>query len=188
MSQPLAQIELPVRDITVEEIQPYGIYLGQEVHRAGLSIPFYTAIEEGHNLPFEYRDKAVIRTARISQRPLHVKWLERHLHLTQLFLALGTSSMIVVLGTPTHATGAITPDLKSLKAFRIKGGHGILLWQGTWHEFPFAVDTRVTVLTANSAEVVDALARVAKPQAMDDGDVYKIDVAETLGVSIKMTI
>ena len=37
-------------------------------------------------------------------------------------------------------------------------GHGIMIHQGTWHDFPLCVKEPVTVLTANSPEVVEALA------------------------------
>lgn len=61
----------------------------------------------------------------------------------------------------------------------------MILKQGTWHDFPVSVGNPVTVLTFNSAEVVQALSAMKTPDEMlGQGDVYKISLPKRLGVKI----
>ena len=181
---------VPVVRATPENFAPYGLYLGSEVPESGLSIPFYKGeVQEGHNFKFEYRDQAVMRSAKIGRRNPQLKWLERHLNLTQLFVPLGRSGYVMVLAPANHAEGRDLPDLEQMKAFVFEPGVGILLHLGTWHDFPFPVGDSVTVLTANSAEVVRALAACPDPREMlHEGDVYKIDLTARTGRRVVVDI
>src|SRR5438045_9801829 len=83
---------------TPENVAEYGLYLGPEVPETGLTIPFYKGeVLEGHNFKFEYTGQAVIRSAKILQRNPQMKWFERHMNMTQLFVPLGTKGYIMVL-------------------------------------------------------------------------------------------
>jgi ureidoglycolate lyase len=178
--------EVPVVPATRDNTAKYGVLIGTDVPVAGLGIPFYQgAVEEGHNLPFEYHGAAVVRTARIHPRPGDVVWLERHGRMTQLFVGLGDVPMAMVLGQPTDGP---MPDLASVVAFVFPPGHGIMIHKGTWHDFPLALNRPVTVLVLNSAEVVEALASQKTPAEMDRGDVYKIAVANRLGRAVRVTL
>ena len=90
----------------------------------------------------------------------------------------------LVLGKPNHKAGKNTPDFEDLVAFLVQPGHGIMIHEGTWHDFPMAIDRPVTVFTMNSEEVVDALAAQKTPSEMNNGDVFKINVAERTGVQV----
>ena len=182
MKETVPVIDVPIVQATRENTAEYGLFIGTDVPNAGLTIPFYKgAVEEGHNLPFECTGNAVIRTARISKRSPEVKWLERHMDMTQLFIGLGDQPFAMVLGKPNHSEGKKTPDLDQVKCFVLPAGHGIMIHKGTWHDFPLAVDKPVTVLTANSPEVVDALASMSDASEMDHGDVYKIEIQKHTG-------
>lgn len=178
-------LRLPLVDATRDNVADYGIYIGTDVPNAGLSIPFYKgSVIEGHNLPFVCHGRAVVRTAQIHKRPNEVTWLERHMRMTQLFVGLGDAPFVMVLGKPTHASGSALPDPSTVKAFKIAPGHGIMIHEGTWHDFPMAYGPPVTVLTMNSEEVVLALASAKAAAELDAGDVYKIDVLRRLGVRL----
>lgn len=182
-------LEVPVVDATPQSVAEYGMFIGTEVPNAGLTIPFYTgAVEEGHNIAFEYNGRAVIRTARIHPRPGRITWLERHLKMTQLFVGLGDAPLAMVLGKPNHAQGLDVPALADVRAFLVQPGHGILIHAGTWHDFPMAIDRPVTVLTANSEEVVAALASQKVADEMSRDDVHKIDVTRRTGVVLQVTL
>jgi ureidoglycolate lyase len=182
-------VEVPVVHATRENTAEYGIFIGTDVPDSGLTIPFYKgAVEEGFNLPFEYHEHAVIRTARIHPRPGRITWLERHMRMTQLFVGLGDAPLCMVLGKPNHAQGKDVPDLDQVKAFILPPGHGIMIHQGTWHDFPMALDRPVTVLTANSAEVVEALATQKAAEEMDRGDVRKIDIERHTGCVLEVSL
>ena len=176
-----AVFDVPLMDATADNIKDYGVLIGAEVHRPGLAIPFYESVEEGQNLEFVYHGRAVVRTARISKRSSELIWFERHLRMTQLFIGLGDQPFVMVLAKPNHEAGRRVPDFADMVAFRLPAGHGVMIHKGTWHDFPMAIDKPVTVFTANSEEVVNALCAVSGPQEIDDGDVFKIDIAAHTG-------
>jgi len=182
-------VEVPILDASRENVADYGLFVGTEVPNSGLTIPFYRgAVEEGHNLPFECTGNTVIRTARISRRNPEVLWLERHMNMTQLFIGLGDQPFAMVLGKPNHERGKKAPDLSDVKCFILPPGHGIMLHKGTWHDFPLCVKDPVTVLTANSPEVVEALSSMADAIEMDQGDVFKIEVFKHTGKMLRVSV
>lgn len=176
-------IDVPIVHATRENVAEYGLFIGTDVPNAGLTIPFYKgAVEEGHNIPFECSGPAVIRSARIHKRAPEVTWLERHMDMTQLFIGLGDQPFAMVLGKPNEGD---VPALEDVRCFIFPPGHGVMLHKGTWHDFPLAVDKPVTCLTANSPEVVVALASQATPDEMNSGDVYKIDILKRTGKQLR---
>ena len=175
-------VDVPLLDATPENLAEYGVMIGEAVHRPGLSIPFYKgSVEEGQNLDFEYTGRAVVRTARISHRSPEITWLERHLNMTQIFVGLGSTPFAMVLGKPNQGSGENIPRLEEVRAFRIPAGQGVMIYLGTWHDFPMSIGDPVTVMTMNSDEVVTALANAQSADEMDDGDVYKIDIHRRTG-------
>ncbi|BBF65792.1 ureidoglycolate hydrolase [Acidithiobacillus sp. 'AMD consortium'] len=175
-------VDVPLLDATPENLAEYGVMIGEAVHRPGLSIPFYKgSVEEGQNLDFEYTGRAVVRTARISHRNPEITWLERHLNMTQIFVGLGSIPFAMVLGKPNQGSGENVPRLDDVRAFRIPAGQGVMIYAGTWHDFPMSIGDPVTVMTMNSDEVVTALANAQAADEMDDGDVYKIDIQRRTG-------
>jgi ureidoglycolate lyase len=187
-SASIATVEVPIVSATRENVRDYGLFIGTDVVDGGLPIPFYRgSVEEGHNIPFECHGRAVIRTARISKRSGEIKWLERHTRMTQLFVGLGDEPFAMILGAPSPA-GVDVPDLSKVRCFVFAAGHGILLHKGTWHDFPLSTGQPVTCLTANSEEVVAALASMKEPVEMNHGDVYKIDIAQRLGKQLHVSL
>ena len=181
----ITELVVPKVAATRERIADYGVFIGTDVPADRLAIPFYQgAVEEGHNLPFQYHQRAAVRTARIHPRPDAVTWLERHTRLTQLFVGLGDAPFCLVLGKPD--LDRREPNLSSLVAFVFPPAHGVIIHAGTWHDFPMAIDRPVTVLTMNSAEVVEALASQKEPAEMDCGDVFKLDVERRTGVKVRV--
>jgi ureidoglycolate lyase len=182
-------IKIPVIDATPENVIPYGHLLGDDVSKPGLGIPFYQErVIEGENIDFSYRGTATFRTAKIMPGYPSIMWLERHMHMTQMFIALGQSPFIMVLATPNHDNDENLPDLNQVQALRFPAGHGLLLHLGTWHDFPIACEQPVVILTANSDEVVTALSQMKEPGEMNQGDVYKIHLPKRLGCEIQLDV
>jgi len=182
-------VEVPIVNATRDNIADYALLIGTDVPSSGLTIPFYKgSVEEGHNIPFECAGNAVIRSARIHKRAAEVTWLERHLDMTQLFIGLGDQPFAMVLGKPNHQAGGELPVLEDVVCFVFPPGHGVMLHKGTWHDFPLAVDKPVTCLTANSPEVVVALASQKEPAEMNTGDVYKIDILKRTGKQLRASL
>eukprot|EP01027_Heterolobosea_sp_BB2_P010408 GEZU01015277.1.p1 GENE.GEZU01015277.1~~GEZU01015277.1.p1 ORF type:complete len:199 (+),score=77.24 GEZU01015277.1:54-650(+) len=192
MSEELKVIHLPLVEATAENIADYGLLIGTEVPNAGLEIPFYKgSVIEGRNFNFVCHGPPVVRTAKIMPREVtEASWLERHMNMTQLFVGLGCTPFIMVLGKPTqnYEKDNNIPDINNVTAFLIPAGHGVMIHKGTWHDFPMAVHEPITALTMNSAEVVEALASMKAPGEMNHGDVYKLDVKKRLGVQIFVDI
>jgi ureidoglycolate lyase len=177
------RIEIPVTSATAESTAPFGRLIDSDV-TASLAIPYYPArVVEGGDLGFTYRGSAKMRTAQVLPGDMTVSWMERHLHLTQMFVPIGTASYIMVLAPPNHDAGDELPDLDQMAALRFSGA-GLLLHQGTWHDFPLACGEPVSFVIGNSAEVIDTLAACAGPTELDTGDVFKIRLADRLGVEL----
>ena len=180
-------VEVPTLDATPENTGDYGLFIGTEVHKSGLSIPYYKGVvEEGANLPFQSRGGTVIRTARIHPRSPDNIWMERHMHMTQLFLGLGDAPLAMLMGKPNHQQRRDLPDVEQIRAFKFPPGHGIMLHIGTWHDFPLAIGRPVTVLTMNSPEVVEALASQKTPSELNRGDIYKINFEHHTGKILRV--
>ncbi|MBR7678677.1 ureidoglycolate lyase, partial [Streptomyces daliensis] len=166
-------------------VRPFGTLITTDVVQA-MDIPFYPGrVIEGGDIGFRYRGRAALRTAQILPDPeVEVRWLERHLHLTQLFVTLG-APFVMVLTPPNHENDAKLPDLDAARALRFPANSAFLLHLGTWHDFPIALDRPVTTLIANSAEVVEALRTAEGPRELDSGDVLKVSLSDRFGVTLR---
>ncbi|MBD2775402.1 ureidoglycolate lyase [Iningainema tapete] len=177
-------LKIPVIDANPENVKPFGHLLGDDVSKPGLGIPFYQErVIEGENIDFIYRGTATFRTAKIMPGYPAITWLERHMHMTQMFIGLGQAPFIMVMAPPNHDA---VPDLSQVKALRFPPGYGLLLHLGTWHDFPIACRSACIILTANSDEVVTALSQMKEPGEMNQGDVYKISLPQRLGYEIHL--
>lgn len=182
-------LKIPVIDANKENTKPYGHLLGDDVSKPGLGIPFYQErVLEGENIDFTYRGTATFRTAKILPGYPPIMWLERHMHMTQMFIALGQAPFIMVMAPPNHENGENLPDVKQVQALRFPPGYGLLLHIGTWHDFPIACDRSVVILTANSDEVVTALSQMQTPDEMNQGDVYKISLLKRFNCEIHLNV
>jgi ureidoglycolate lyase len=90
----------------------------------------------------------------------------------------------MVMAPPNHPKEA--PDLDKVQALRFPAGHGLLLHRGTWHDI--ACERPVVVLTANSEEVVEALASMEDAHEMNQGDVFKISLPQRLKAEIHLEL
>jgi ureidoglycolate lyase len=178
-------LDVPTVDATPESVAPFGVLVRDRV-TAAIDIPYYPGrVVEGGDLGFHYNGRACLRTAQILPGDTTVFWLERHLLLTQLFVGLGANEFLMVLAPPNHDTGADLPDLSAAVTLRIPASSALLLHRGTWHDFPLATTGPVTLLLANSQEVVDALRNAGSPRELHEGDVHKISLADRFGVHLR---
>lgn len=106
VSQAPTRKELELVDATPENIKPAGELLGPDSFEPGLGIPFDTgAVLEGKPINFQHTGRAVVRCAKVFRRVPEVKWVERHMHLSQLFIGLGDKPYLMVLAPPNHTEG-----------------------------------------------------------------------------------
>lgn len=69
-----------------------------------------------------------IYRAQAVRLPLILRHMERHPRGSQLFMPLQGQSFLTVV-----AAGNALPNARTLRAFRVEGGHGINLAPNTWH-------------------------------------------------------
>jgi ureidoglycolate lyase len=177
--------ELQLVSATPETVAPFGTLVGIDV-RPDIDIPYYPGrVIEGGDIGFRYRGRVALRTAQVlpGGQP-EVGWLERHMHLTQLFVAIAGGAYVMVMTPPNHESGGQLPDLDAATALRFPPASVLLLHAGTWHDFPIAVDRPVTFMLANSEEVVEALRTAGRPRELNEGDVQKVSLPDRLGVTL----
>jgi ureidoglycolate lyase len=178
-------IEVPVVDATPESVAPFGVLVREDVTPA-MDIPYYQGrVIEGGDLGFQYNGRACLRTAQVLPGDTTVAWLERHLLLTQLFVGLGGNEFSMILTPPNHDAGAELPDLSAAVTLRLPPSSALLLHRGTWHDFPLATGGPVTLLIANSQEVVDALQAAGHPRELQEGDVRKVSLPDRFGAYLR---
>lgn len=177
-------VELPTVPATPESVAPFGRLIDSEV-TAELDIPYYSGrVIEGGDLGFRYRGATKLRLAKVLPSDMTVRWMERHLHLTQLFMPIGAADYVMTLGAPNHELGSELPDLDQVVALRFSGGAGLLLHLGTWHDFPLACERPASFVIGNSAEVIDTLATCGLAAELDQGDVRKVNLADRFGIEL----
>ncbi|XP_065644862.1 uncharacterized protein LOC100211420 isoform X2 [Hydra vulgaris] len=174
---------------TRENLKPFAQIIDDDFEYygdTGLPIPFYSTVLEGKNFEnVTWKDQACVRRAQIKWRnDTSVKWLERHLEMTQAFIIIGKNPGLFVLGAPTHnredmdETQRALPDWVNIKAFVVPAGVGLILHKGTWHDFPVSCGPPVTSFIINTEEVVHALASMKEPQPMNHGDCFKLRLSD----------
>ena len=162
-------MDVKVRCITLElatreNLMPFAQIIDddfQNADRIGLKIPFYDTVLEGKNFQdVTWKDQACVRQAQIKWREdTSVKWLERHMEMTQAFIIVGKNPGLFVLGEPTHnrkdldETQRVLPDWENIKSFIVPAGMGLILHKGTWHDFPVSCGPPVTSFIINTEEV-----------------------------------
>jgi ureidoglycolate lyase len=143
---------LPVEPATRENIAPYGELISTADMGGALDLRFYDDSVEVCRLPgFVSDEQTELTLARISPRPPTLLYLERHFKHTQVFLPLGGQDYFVALAPPDERE---FPEPEALAAFRIPGDTGLMLHLGTWHEFPFVVDSAASMLVILRRETV----------------------------------
>jgi ureidoglycolate lyase len=116
--------------------------------------------------------------------PAHVALLERHPRHTQTYLSANGRPFVMVLGAGSVAG---LPDIAGLRAFLFKGGDGIVMKAGIWHEFPLALedDTRFTVILS-AASHINTLDAPTHPADARGPDLERYDMAARADVRVAL--
>jgi len=149
-------VEIPLEPLTEAAFAPFGAVVG------ALDAPPAVAFDtmQTWKAPFEVDGAMEMTVCRYQRQPMVFGNLERHLAVTQAFLPLGGVVCAMVVAPPTEAgEREAAPPPESLRAFRMDGGRGVVLWRGTWHalrRFPIAapqVDVVLLTGAATQAEI-----------------------------------
>ncbi|MFK7992378.1 MAG: ureidoglycolate lyase [Sandaracinaceae bacterium] len=94
---------------------------------------------------------SLFRCTGLETDTLSVRWLERHVHSTQLFAPLAGGRYLLVV-----ARGGDAPDLSTLKAFVVEGATAITYHPGVWHHPMVALDRSIDFLNVLATDGTDA--------------------------------
>lgn len=123
-------VDIPTEPLTEATFAPFGAVVG------ALASPpaFQAGAMDTWRAPFEVDGAMQMTICRFHKQPLQFSKLERHLGVTQGFLPLGgTACIMVVAPTTDPADPAAAPDPGTVRAFRMDGTQGVVLWRGVWH-------------------------------------------------------
>jgi len=139
-------IDIPIEPLSEASFAPYGAVVG------ALAAPpvFSAGVMDTWRVPFEVDGAVQMTICRFKRQPMRFSTLERHLAVTQGFLPLGGTASIMVVAPPTDiADPNAAPDPDLVRAFRLDGDKGVVLWRGVWHalaRFPVSADYADIVL------------------------------------------
>ncbi len=169
---------LTIEAATHEAVAPYGALLGVDERTAPRTSSFYgDRVELWSPARFSSDADTCLSLARVHPRPNEVIWMERHFKHTQAFIPLGGAAFVVVVGAPTDTA---QPDPASVRALRFDGRAGFMMHIGTWHEFPFALQSTAEMLVILRNETNRDLEVRENDEAVG-GDLEKRNLKARLG-------
>jgi ureidoglycolate lyase len=179
---------ITVETVTPENFAPYGDYVaphGQErlpINLYGEYVDTYKQVIESDQ-PLEY----MITTMRF--RGNEVRFIERHMELTQTFIPLGGAPYVLVVAEPDCPEADGIPDVSHMRAFLTPGNVALQIHRGTWHEIPFPLQATQDCLTLSHQALTRGLAseQDAK-QSIDRLDVEKRNIREVAGYAVAIEL
>lgn len=157
---------LKVEPFTEESFAPFGVVVGPRATPA----EFKGSASEGWLLDFQAQGGAQLMYSRFHHQNMRFSVLERHFGVTQGFVPLNGTPLVMVVAPPTARSGPqATPDPGSLRAFLLDGSRGLLMHEGTWHTLdrypvrPPYVDVLFLTARATQEELMREKADGAKP-------------------------
>jgi ureidoglycolate lyase len=157
---------LQVEPFTEESFAPFGIVVGPRATPA----EFKGNASDGWLLPFEAQGGAQLMYSRFHHQKMRFSIVERHFGVTQGFVPLNGTPLVMVVAPPTSRDGpAALPAPESLRAFLLDGTRGLLMHAGTWHTLdrypvrPPHVDVLFLTARATQEELMREKADGTKP-------------------------
>ena len=151
-------IEIPVEPFTAAAFAPFGALVAQP----GRAADFAGNRSHSWGLPFEAVGATQLMFSRFYHQPMNFSVLERHFNVTQGFMPLHGTPLVMVVAPPTDRTGPnAIPAPETLRAFYMDGSAGLIMHVGTWHtldRYPVA-PPHVECLFYTAKETQDELIR-----------------------------
>jgi ureidoglycolate lyase len=144
-------VDIPIEPLSEAAFAPFGAVVG------ALAAPpvFRAGAMDTWRAPFEVDGPMQMTFNRYQRQPLAFSKLERHLAVTQAFLPIGGAASIMVVAPRTdQADPNAAPSPDAVRAFRLDGDKGVVLWRGVWHALArFPVDApHVDIVLLTGAE------------------------------------
>ncbi|MEO9599391.1 ureidoglycolate lyase [Parasphingorhabdus sp.] len=173
-------IHLPLIKASAEALAPFGQIIGSASGVKPVAVDFYKgAVAMSYPVKFECEHPVEVSLANLDRRPGEVRYMERHFQHTQAFIPLGGKPFVAVMAPPNDGE---LPDLSSVQAFLFDGSAGFQLHLGTWHEFPFALESQTEMIVLLSSQTgYDLKAKDAVTEEAFGPDLDKKDIAARTG-------
>lgn len=120
-------VELDLQRLTPEAFLPFG-----EVIAGRDDPPVFEGVGlRAWRLGFEVDGAAELMVVHYDHEPFELARLERHLGVSQSFVALGGVPSVMVVAAPSAPDAP--PAAENVRAFYMTGTQGVALRRGTWH-------------------------------------------------------
>lgn len=168
-------------------LEPFGFVLGHNPDVEPMPIDFYDGAVKVRRLgDFVSDDQTEMPVVTIQPRPLELRYIERHFKHTQAFVPLGGKPFLAVMAPPTDGD---LPAIDDLRAFVFDGQAGFVMKQGTWHEFPYALEEDTNLIVILRREATDGLVRDNVVQNEAHGpDLDKKDLLERTNTVVRIQV
>ena len=123
-------VTIPVERASHEAFAPFG----QLISEQGSPPVFHGDGLRSWRLAYDIDGTTELMFIRYDYKPMIFSAIERHFNVTQCFIPLAGSGVVMVVAPRTDETDlSILPSPTSLRAFLLEGSSGALLWKGVWH-------------------------------------------------------
>lgn len=136
--------------LTVEGFAPFGDVLSLE-GTPRLPIDFYSGSNAVHGpVTLDSDERPEFLVFRVGVRGEDVRYLERHVGMTQTMISVDGKPYVAVVAPPHVPEVDGFPAFDHIRAFSVPGGVAVNLHRGTWHEPPFpSSDGQVFLITSH---------------------------------------
>ena len=177
--------QIQVEPFTPESFAPFGIVIGDTSRKSD----FQGGVSDAWLLPFDAEGGTQLSYSRFYHQKMRFSVLERHYGVTQGFMPVNGTSLVMVVAPPTPKAGPDrAPKPESLRAFLMDGTKGLLMKEGVWHtldRYPVR-PPHVDVLFLNGKTVQGELLR-EKADGTKPTRTELVDLKETAGVEFEVT-
>jgi ureidoglycolate lyase len=123
-------VHIPVEPASHEAFAPFG----QLISEQDTAPAFHGDGLRSWRLAYDIDGTTELMFIRYEYKPMIFSTIERHFNVTQCFIPLAGTGVVMVVAPRTDETDrSALPAPESLRAFLVEGSSGVLLWKGVWH-------------------------------------------------------
>jgi len=145
--------EIKIKDATPQNVKPFGCLVSRPKSRPTGKGDLLLYWKQQARFSFVGKDGEVSFLV-AKKHPGVYPMLEAHLNTVEILVPLNCAINVAV-ARPASATA---PDMKSVRALRVKQGQAIMLGKGVWHWLPQPVgksEAEILVIFADNTSAVD---------------------------------
>lgn len=177
------------QELTAEAFAPFGEVLSLDA-TPRLPINFYSGANAVHGpVRLESDTTPEFLVFRVGQRGEDLRYLERHVEMTQTMIPLGGQPYVAVVAEPGAPEENGFPVLDAIKAFHVPGDVSVNLFRGTWHEPPFpSVNGQMFLITSHERLTLGLQQPLDENGELNQYDVEKRSPKFRLGLNVRVVL